>query len=251
MDSLDNPQRQHYEGVIDAYDAHYYDAWSMRYRDEFIYAPMWGDLDLGGKRVAELASGAGGNSLALMRRFPDVRVEGFDISPTACARYRAATGQPAHEVDLTRAMPEMEPFDAAFVVGGLHHCVTDLPATLANIARLLKPGGLLLMSEPSSRFFLEAVRKLWYRLDSNFQADTEAALDHDRIAALGLDWFAPQDVRYYGGPAFFAVYNSMILRIPLAWKPTISPPLLAAERLWRRLPGTRLHNAFTARWMRK
>lgn len=247
----DNPQRRHYEDIIAGYDAHYYDAWSMRYRDAFIYAPMWRGLDLDGKRVAELASGAGHNSLALRRAFPRVHTEGFDISPTAVARYRETTGQPAHEVDLTVAVPDVEPFDAAMIIGGLHHCVADLPRTLENIAGLLKPGGILMFNEPNRRFFLEAVRRLWYRLDKTFDADSEAALDHDALCALGRPWFEPIDVTYFGGPACFAVLNSMILRVPLGLKPVISPPLMAVERVWNRIPSKRAHNLFVGRWRRR
>lgn len=247
----DNPQFRHYETIIDGYDAHYYDPWSMRYRDEFIYARLWAGLDLDGRRVAEIASGSGHNSLALMRAFPTARVEGFDISATACARYRAATGAAAHEVDLTRPMAPMAPFDAALVIGGLHHCIADLPRTLENIAGLLKPGGVLMMTEPNSRYALETVRRLWYRLDKTFEADSEAALDHDALAALATAWFEPIDVRYYGGPAYFAVLNSMILRIPVRAKPWLSPPLLAIERWWDRLPGKLPHDMFLARWRRR
>src|SRR4051794_39973666 len=82
-----NSQRDLYERILPDYNAHFFDKWSMRYRDEFVFDPMWHDLDLNGKHVADLACGSGYNSVALRKRFPSARVTGLDISPSACAEY--------------------------------------------------------------------------------------------------------------------------------------------------------------------
>jgi SAM-dependent methyltransferase len=244
-----NAQRDHYERILTAYDAHYYDAWSMRYRDEFIYRPMWGDLDLDGKIVADLACGSGFNSKSLVERFPRAKAVGFDVSPSACMEYRRITGFAAREADLTKPVAAGAEFDAAMIIGGLHHCVADIPQTLRNVAAMVRPGGIFMMLEPSSVFFLEILRNLWYRWDPNFDAANEHALCHDDLLAEAKE-FALRDVRYFGGPAYFGVLNSMILRIPLKAKPYTGPPLMIAERLWNRLPGKAMHNVFLARWRR-
>ncbi len=247
----ENKQKEHYEKHADQYAQHYFDRFSMQYRKEFIYGTLWQGRDFSGSRAVELACGAGFNSREFATTFRSVSMTGLDISPSACASYTAAVGAPAYEVDLTRPLTlPLEPFDVAFVIGGLHHCVADLRTTLANIAGLVKPGGTLMMLEPNSHFLLEALRKLWYRLDSSFDAENEAALDHDALYHLGRDWFEVESVRYLGGPAFFAVLNSMILRIPLAAKPVISPPLMALERVWNRIPLHSLQNVFAAVWRR-
>jgi len=248
--TLANPQQAHYERILADYDAHYFDAWSIRYRNEFVFAPMWDGLDLNGRHVADLACGSGFNSVLLRERFPEAQVTGFDISPSACASYRQATGFPARQCDLTMPMAVAAEFDAAMVIGGLHHCVSDLPQTLRNVAALLVPGGLFMMLEPSSEFFLEGPRRFWYRHDGNFDHASERALRHDELLAAAGDAFALQDVRYLGGPAYFGVLNSMILRIPLAAKRFVSLPLIAAERWWSRLPGRAPFNVFLARWRR-
>mgnify|MGYP003348609058 FL=1 len=139
----------------------------------------------------------------------------------------------------------------AFVIGGLHHCVVDLDTTLANVARMLKPGGLFLMLEPNSRHMLEAVRRVWYRLDASFDHATEHALDHEALLAAGHGAFEAERVTYFGGPAYFLILNSMVLRVPLWTKPWIAPGATVAERLWNRLPGARWHNVFLARWRRR
>jgi hypothetical protein len=67
---------------------------------------------------------------------------------------------------------------------------------------------------------------------------------------MGGDCFDCRDLTYFGGPGYFGILNSMILRIPLAVKPIISPPLMVAERVWNHLPGRAMHNVFLARWNR-
>ncbi len=243
-------QSAHYDAILDAYERHYFDGPSMAYRDEFIYRPLFAGLDMNGWRVADLAAGSGYNSLALLERFPDAEVTGFDISESACKRYEVVVGRPAVQADLTRSADAGEAFDAALIIGGLHHCATDLPATLATIAGLLKPGGRLLMFEPNRHYVLEGARKLWYRLDRYFEASSEAALDHDDLVRMASPKFAPEMVRYFGGPAFFLVYNSLVFRIPPAVKPALAGPLMAAERAYNALPGRWPFSSFVARWIR-
>ena len=243
-------QQAHYERIHDIYEQHYYDAWSMRYRAQFIFPLLWKHLDLNDKTVAELACGSGHNSLAILENYPRVKLIGYDISPSACREYQRNVGFPAHHLDLTKPFEPSEPADVAFIIGGLHHCVADLNQTLRNVARILKPGGTFIMLEPNSQFFLEALRNLWYRLDKSFDAETEHALNHDEIFEYVGQYFRCQDLTYFGGPAYFGVLNSMILRVPLRLKPLISPPLMVAERLWNRLPGRSMHNVFLGRWVR-
>src|SRR5215216_1184649 len=142
-------QQAHYETIHNDYEAHYYDEWSLAYRSRFILDPLLQDVNLEGKRVLDVASGSGFNTLLLQRRYPGLRATGADISPSACASYTRITGCPALHVDFTKPHEWADPFDAAIVIGGLHHCVSNLPQTLSNLATALRPGGLLLMMEPN------------------------------------------------------------------------------------------------------
>jgi SAM-dependent methyltransferase len=243
-------QAAHYDSILDDYERHYFDAESTAYREEFIYAPLFDGLNLGGKRVADLASGSGFASLALLERFPDAQVVGFDISERACRRYQDVVGRPARRLDLTQGRPAEGGFDAAMIFGGLHHCASGLAGALACIAAMVVPGGRLLMFEPNRRYFLEPVRRLWYRWDRLFEPGTEAALDHDALLVQAGPAFVGETVRYFGGPAFFLIYNSMIFRLPKALKRTLFAPLMAAERTFNRLPGRYPHSSFVARWRR-
>ena len=247
-----NPQKAHYEFIHDSYNAHYFDSWSMRFREEFIYFPLFQGLQHSAIRVADIASGSGENSVALKRVRPQATVVGVDISESAVAEYKRKLSADAHILDLTVPMTvEFGTFDAVMVIGGLHHCVNDLKTTFVNISKLLKPGGVLLMYEPNRRFVLERLRRYWYRHDRYFEADSEAALDHDEIADLAANEFEVDWVRYCGGPGYFLVLNSLVLRIPLKANPLISPPLLFAESIWNTIPAPVLQATFLAQWRKR
>jgi SAM-dependent methyltransferase len=223
----------------------------MAYRREFIYPVLFGNIDLNSKDVIELACASGLNSTECARIFPGARLAGADISAECCASYERHTGYNARVVDLSSRDADVgPPRDTAFVVGGLHHCVNDLPTTLENMARFVKPGGHLLMVEPNAGFFLNAVRQHWYRKDRWFRAQEEHPLHHDEILAIASKDFRLVSVRYLGGPAYFLVLNSLITRVPYQLKPFLAKPLMWMERVYNKLPGTSLYPMFIAQWQR-
>ncbi|MDX2235653.1 MAG: class I SAM-dependent methyltransferase [Hyphomonadaceae bacterium] len=245
-----NPQEQHYVQIHDAYTAHYFDPVSEAYRSRFIFDPLCRGLDLSSAHIADLACGAGQNSQILAQRFPGATFEGFDISAPACAAYRGATGAIAHKVDLTAPL-EIEPrFDAVMVIGGLHHCVANLDTAMRNIAAMLRPGGVLMMYEPYAGYLLEPVRRAWYHMDKYFDAPTECALDPGDLLAAQNGRFTADKTFYTGGPAYFVLFQSLVLRVPLGMKKPLAAPLFAVESLWNRIPFAPLFPAFGAVWRR-
>jgi SAM-dependent methyltransferase len=243
-------QKQHYEAIHDAYEAHYFDATALAYRNDFILAKLLAGLNLNDRDVADLASGSGYNSQLLIEQFPRARLTGFDISQRACDAYQRAVGAPAVLVDLTSSLDFGPQFDVLLIVGGLHHCVSNLDQAFANAAMLLRPGGYLLMVEPNQRFLLEAVRQYWYRADRYFDHLTEHPLDYDELVDRYAGLFQPIDVRYFGGPAYYFILNSLVTRIPVCFKAALAKILWPLERGWNRLPGKILFPAFAARWQR-
>ena len=241
-------QKIHFENVHECYEQHYYDRSALLYRQKFMLDVLLQGINLNGCKVADVACGSGHTSLMLRERFPDIQLVGLDISAKACADYRKNVGAEAYEIDLTRGLTLDADYDLAIVIGGLHHCVVDLPAALHTVNSLVKPGGRIAMYEPSRRFFLQVVRELWYRFDRHFDHQTEAALDHQQIFELVSDEYAVEILKYFGGPAFYGVLNSMILRIPLSMKPWLTPSLIWAETIYNRLPGKLPFPAFVARW---
>ena len=161
-------------------------------RERFVYEFLFDGLDLNGKDVVDVAAGSGHNSLWVCSRFPEARLCGIDVSDKACAAYRELVGHEAHVFDLTSGQSFGRQFDVTMVFGGLHHCVSDLPGTLRTLAQLVRPGGLLLMFEPNRRYLLEGLRRLWYRWDSTFEAETEGALDHHALSVLAAPFRTDQ-----------------------------------------------------------
>jgi SAM-dependent methyltransferase len=248
VDSL--RQKAHYERIHDEYEAHYYDEQSLRYREQFIFKPLLAGLDLNDLDVLDVASGSGHNTLVLRRWFPRLRAVGLDISDSACAGYRDVTGGEALQGDLTQPLAIQRQFDAAIVIGGLHHCVVNLPQAMDNLARLVKPNGVVLMMEPSADGILESLRNRWYRGDHYFDAHTEHALSHDKLLRVAGDQFRAEVVRYIGGPAYFLVLNSLVLRVPLSAKGWVAAATWPLERAFNRLNTRRGAAAFVARWRR-
>src|SRR5262249_28745698 len=114
-----------------------------------------------------------------------------------------------------------------------------------------KPGGVFLMVEPNKRCYLQSLRRLWYALDRRyFDAESEAALDHGRLAADVTTAFRPEVVRFMGGPGYFLIAQRLVLRVPLSWKRAMLPALLHCESMYNRLPGHYPYAYFLARWRR-
>lgn len=247
----ENIQKQHYERIHDNYAKHYYDPTSMDYRDRFLYKNLFNGIDLNGKKVADLACGSGYNSLSLLNYFPRAELTGFDISEKACECYRNLVKRPAYEVDLTKKEKLKPEYDYVMIIGGLHHCVADLDTTLQTIYSLLKPGGGFLMVEPNKNYFLEPIRKFWYKKDKYFEENTEEALDHDLMLNLQSNYFEGRKVLYCGGPAYFLIQNSLLFRFPVGFKKIISPILMLMEKIYNKLPGRIFYPCFVAQWIKK
>jgi SAM-dependent methyltransferase len=251
MQSSGSWQKEHYDTIHDDYEHHYYDEQSMAYRERFYYAPLFADLELNHRAVADIASGSGHNSLALLRRFPHAEVTGFEISSVACEAFRRNVGRPCIETDLTQPLT-LHPrgFDVAMIFGGLHHCVANLPMVFQNLALLVKPGGLVLMVEPNREFVLDWVRRVWYRVDRYFDSANERALNHSELLVEAAQFFSLQRVGYYGGPGYFLISQSLLFRMPKSAKAVISPGLMAIESAFNAVPVKWAHPYFIARWVR-
>tara|TARA_B100000315_G_scaffold259742_1_gene316982 strand:+ start:3998 stop:4765 length:768 start_codon:yes stop_codon:yes gene_type:complete len=245
-----NPQKKHYESIHDIYENSYYDEFSMKYRKKFIYDIFFLGIDFNGCNIADIASGSGHNSLYYLNIFPNSKVHGYDISKYACKEYQERVKSEAFECDLTKPIDISKQYEAVIVVGGLHHCVIDLNTTLKNIAKMVKPGGCLIMYEPNKEYLLESLRKLWYKKDKYFEQETEEALSHKDILEMTQGAFELYDVKYLGGPAYFLILNSMIFRIPFKVKRIIAPSLFFFERIFNKIAFCSISPIFIARWKR-
>ena len=116
-------------------------------------------LDLqAGNRVLELGAGDGGLLGYLLSRAPDLQYIGLDISETMVAQAQAfntpfiQAGLADHVLyDGTRLPLADASFDRAMAVNTVYFW-TDMPAMLAELARVLKPGGRLCLTFAEKAF---------------------------------------------------------------------------------------------------
>tara|TARA_B100000579_G_scaffold415968_1_gene411061 strand:+ start:636 stop:1385 length:750 start_codon:yes stop_codon:yes gene_type:complete len=248
---IKNPQKKLFEKIHNQYRDHYYDIESMKYREKFIYKYLFNNINLNQCKVAEIACGSGVNSKAMIKQFPTATVEGFDISELACQDYKKFVECNAYVKDMTKSHHWEQKYDCVMVLGGLHHCINNLNNTFRNIYSMLKPGGLLIMSEPNKQFILQFLREIWYKRDTFFEENSEEALDHDELIRMNSEKFNLKEVKYFGGPAYFLIFNSLILRVPLRVKPLISNLLFSFEILYNKLNYKYLSPAFISQWKKK
>lgn len=105
--------------------------------------------ELKGKRLLEVGCGMGYDSLEFIRR--GVRVTAVDLSPKAVEftkRHYEVVGAEAEEVRVGNALAlpfTDESFDAVWSNGVLH-ATGDTPKAIAEVRRVLKPGGRAIIS---------------------------------------------------------------------------------------------------------
>lgn len=109
-----------------------------------------------GKTALDLGCGEGRHTILLARKGYDVTA--FDLEPLALAKARAAVRKSGLRARY-RAGDALDPdfddgaFDLVLDYGCFHHVVTrDWPRYRRQIARILKPGGHLLLSVFSTKF---------------------------------------------------------------------------------------------------
>lgn len=242
-------QKARYSRVHAKVEKHNTDAYSLRYRAQFIDGPLGAGIDFRGKKVLEAMCGGGYTTDYLLSR--GAEVTGLDISPELIGHFRGKWPGCSAVVAsvLDTGFPDAS-FDAVVIMGGLHHVHPHVQGTVDEIHRILKPGGHFCFVEPHAGSFPDMARKLWYRLDRWFERN-EAAVDVTGLAARNADRFEIIGTDFYGNLAYLLVFNSLVFRIPHAVKKLYSPGLLA----WEGLLGNRLGKVFTcyavSRWRKR
>ena len=145
-------------------DADLDDLDAMFRRRRHIAAVEMGALDLAGKRVLEIGSGAGAHSCLFKRRGADLTA--IDLTPAralSTARKLALARGPgparAYQADAEGLPFRDETFDIVYSNGVLHHS-KDTNACVAEVRRVLKPGGravIMLYSRHSANYWLSIV----------------------------------------------------------------------------------------------
>lgn len=164
-------------------------------------------------QLIELGCGAAGLGRKLLQRHPGAQLTGLEVDARQQAKNLAA---PQERLTFVSAGAQAIPcanasFDGALMLKSLHHVPLDvMDQALAEVARVLKPGGWLYVSEPVYDGALNDVVKL-YNDEGVVRAAAQAAVDRALQTPLWAGqtehWFA-QPVRY----ADFADFEARMMR---------------------------------------
>lgn len=108
-------------------------------------------VPLAGQRIIELGCGDANLARALLALHPDAGVTGLEVDARQHAKNLAAPQQGLTFIEAgAQAIPFPDAsFDLALMLKSLHHVPMSLLAqALAEVARVLRPGGHLYVSEP-------------------------------------------------------------------------------------------------------
>jgi SAM-dependent methyltransferase len=180
-------------GDVPGYLHGYSDAEAERLIDQAEFLAPWvfdGVALDDARTLLEVGVGVGAETRLIRRRWPRLRVIGVDISDgqLAHARRLLADDVAAGRVELVRASAAAVPLpaasaDAAFVCWLLEH-VPDPVAVLAECARVVAPGGRVLVTEVyNNSLTLEPTHALIERYWAALGATQRAAGGHPNIGA--------------------------------------------------------------------
>ncbi len=163
-------------------------AWYQRHYEAPLLERLGGRLE--GLRALEIGCGRGVGTQVIFERFGAHEVHAFDLDPAMIelARNRLADYPPERLKlsvgDATAIEAESESFDAVFDFGILHH-IPDWQAAVAEVCRVLRPGGRFFFMEVTSQALnRRSYRHLFVHPAENRFGRTEfiAGLDRQGIA---------------------------------------------------------------------
>jgi SAM-dependent methyltransferase len=168
-------------------------------------------VPLAGLQIIELGCGAAGLARSLLARYPDSRVTGLEVDQRQHAKNIAAPQEGLRfVVGGAEAIPFPDhSFDLALMLKSLHHVPLPLLGqALAEVARVLRPGGALYVSEPVyAGPFNELIRL--FNDEGRVRAAAQAAVD----TALGTGCWVQQAERRFEMPVQFADFDEFEQRM--------------------------------------
>lgn len=159
-------------------------------------------------RVLEIGCGRGVGASIILDRFGASHVDAFDLDGDMVRRAQKRLAKYGDRArvwtgDATQIEAADESYDAVFDFGIIHH-IPAWRSALAEVHRVLKPGGRFYAEEIFARFILHP---LWRRL---FEHPLEDRFDHDQfVAALEEAGFEVLDTRDLGGQAGWFVADRL------------------------------------------
>ena len=172
--------------------------------------PLQRGLDL-----VELGCGNARLGISLLQRYPACSLAGLEVDAVQHAKNLARRPPELAErlhflPDSATAIPFPDGrFDGALMLKSLHHVpIAEMPKALAEVHRVLKPGGWLYVSEPVYAGALNDIVKL-YNDEGSVRAAAQAALDE----ALRTGAWQQAAERRFDMPAHFTDWGNFEQRM--------------------------------------
>lgn len=168
-------------------------------------------VELRGARLLEAGCGAARLARELLQRHPDAGITGLEVDDRQHAKNLA---DPAPGLQFQRAGAEAIPFpdasfDGALMLKSLHHVPRPLMATaLGELARVVKPGGWLYVSEPVYAGDFNDVIRLF-----NDEREVRAAAQQALDAAPGTGHWEAAAERHFAMPSKFRDFAEFEQRV--------------------------------------
>lgn len=200
--------------------------------------------DLSGRRIVDLGLSRG-LLLERFRRYPGLTLEGIEIDPAEAKRAGERGLDPAaHFINvfegnrMTARLPYPDDHADVVLAGEIVEHVVDTEGFLREIARVLRPGGALVLSTPNILWWKHRVRMLAGRYPEALDYRLRYGDDFGHVRAFG-----PDQLRAVLGGAGFGEVVIVGKRLgPIA--SLVRPPgpvAVALDRLADRLPALSDH----------
>lgn len=214
LSSEETNQKIYYDEIATSYDEHYASESSLKYRGDLFHRLLKSESI--GPHVLDAMCGGGQNTGYFMRQ--NAKVTGIDISEMQCKNYNKR--YPDNTVICGSILSNDfgdESFDF-IVTDSLHHMHPYIKECMSEFNRLLKPGGKLLLWEPTAGSVFDYARKAWYKLDPRFFEENEKSINLANLVRDNENLFFLQS-KIYGG-SFSYLFNNLSMALRL--RPTKS-----------------------------
>lgn len=183
-------------------------------------------LPLEGATILDIGCGDGGFARRLVAEAGAARVVGLDLPEVL--------GLASEGVELLAGKAEALPmtdnaFDVTVMMKSLHHVAPDrMDAALDEAARVLRPGGLLYVSEPVARGRFDTIMRIFHD-EAEVRDLAQVALD--RVA--GLEWL--QRLTFLSPISFasFEDFERRMMHLPTLAEPIAGEVYRAARAAYR------------------